>query len=259
MTKPARETVCFARFQDGGGASWGRVDGRRVQKLKEAPWISNQPSGTPLDLGELSLLAPAEPSKVVCVGLNYKDHAGEMKEALPREPKLFLKPPSSVAAPGQDVLLPPQSARVDHEAELAMVVGRRVGPGDAVKGSLFGFTCANDVTARDLQKIDGQWTRAKGFDTFCPLGPVLAAGLDASRLELYGRVNGKVRQKATTDQMIFPPQKLLEFIASVMTLLPGDVILTGTPAGIGPVLDGDLMEVEIEGIGVLINAVRARR
>ncbi len=258
MTKTAQETLCFARFEDGDGPAWGRVDGRYVQKLKEAPWVSQEASGRPLKLGELKLLAPARPGKVVCVGLNYRDHAEEMKEGLPREPKIFLKPPSSVADPDQAVLLPPQSARVDHEAELALVVGRRVRPGEKASGALFGYTCANDVTARDLQKIDGQWTRAKGFDTFCPLGPVLVAGLDASNLAVYCRVNGKVRQKSNTAHMIFPPQKILEFVSSVMTLEPGDLILTGTPSGIAPVEEGDVMEVEIEGIGVLKNPVKAR-
>jgi 2-keto-4-pentenoate hydratase/2-oxohepta-3-ene-1,7-dioic acid hydratase in catechol pathway len=215
-------------------------------------------------LDERILLAPAHPTKVVCVGLNYAAHADESSMALPAEPLLFLKPPSSVIGPGASILLPPQSERVDYEAELAVVIGRRcqdVSPEEAWDYVL-GVTCGNDVTARDLQKRDNQWTRAKGFDTFCPLGPWLVTGLserDVTDLEVVCRVNGAVRQRGRTADMVFSPPKLIAYIASIMTLEPGDVVMTGTPAGIGPLAAGDVVEVEVEGIGVLRNPVAVAR
>ncbi|HEV8660308.1 MAG TPA: fumarylacetoacetate hydrolase family protein [Thermoanaerobaculia bacterium] len=197
------------------------------------------------------------PSKIVCVGRNYAEHAKELGNEAPPEPILFLKAPSSVLAPEGTIIRPPQSQRVDFEGELAIVIGRQarnVRRADW-RGYVLGFTCGNDVTARDLQKKDVQFTRAKSFDTFCPIGPVIETDLDPSALNLVTRVNGEVKQKGNTRDMIFPCDFLVEFISSVMTLCPGDVILTGTPAGVGPLQSGDVVEVEIDGIGTLRNHV----
>jgi 2-keto-4-pentenoate hydratase/2-oxohepta-3-ene-1,7-dioic acid hydratase in catechol pathway len=204
-----------------------------------------------------TLLPPVLPGKIVCVGRNYADHAKELGNELPKEPLLFLKPPSTVIAPEGTIVRPGVSERVDFEGELAIVIGRtatRV-KADRWRDYVLGFTCANDVTARDLQHKDVQFTRAKGFDTFCPLGPAIETDLDVSNVRLTSRVNGETRQDARTSDMIFPCAFLLEYISAIMTLLPGDVILTGTPAGVGPLNAGDVVEVEIEGIGVLRNAV----
>jgi 2-keto-4-pentenoate hydratase/2-oxohepta-3-ene-1,7-dioic acid hydratase in catechol pathway len=197
------------------------------------------------------------PSKIVAVGRNYLAHAQELGHPVPTEPLIFLKPPSAIVGDQDDVVYPSASLRVDHEAELAVIIGRRckdVNEGDAFD-YVRGYTCANDVTARDLQESDDQWTRAKGFDTFCPLGPRVVEDLDPSSLRLFGRVNGEVRQDGSTSDMLFPVPALVAYISAVMTLEPDDVILTGTPPGIGPVQRGDLMEVEVEGIGVLRNRV----
>ncbi len=197
------------------------------------------------------------PSKIVAVGLNYLAHARELGHEVPTEPLIFLKPTSAIVGDQDDVVYPKASLRVDHEAELAVVIGRRckdVNEGDAFD-YVRGYTCANDVTARDLQESDDQWTRAKGFDTFCPLGPQVVENLDPSSLRVVARVNGEVRQDGHTSDMLFGVPSLVAFISGVMTLEPGDVILTGTPPGVGPVQRGDLMEVEIEGIGVLRNRV----
>jgi 2-keto-4-pentenoate hydratase/2-oxohepta-3-ene-1,7-dioic acid hydratase in catechol pathway len=206
----------------------------------------------------VDLLAPCEPSKIVCVGQNYARHAQEMGKEVPQEPLLFLKAPSAVIGPGDPIILPPQSALVDHEAELAVVIGRRakgVCRGEAM-GYVFGCTCLNDVTARDLQRRDGQWSRAKGFDTFAPLGPCIACRLDPSALAVRCRVNGELRQDGCTDDLVFGVETLIEYISAAMTLYPGDVIATGTPSGVGPLVDGDTVTVEIPGIGELTNPVR---
>jgi 2-keto-4-pentenoate hydratase/2-oxohepta-3-ene-1,7-dioic acid hydratase in catechol pathway len=248
----------YARWNQGGhGGLWGRVEGARVRPLAQAPWLGEQPlpGAQALALAGLPLMAPCSPSKIVAVGVNYRDHALEMGHTLPAEPLLFLKPPSALAHPGQPIRLPAVSKRVDHEAELAFVVGRRVGPGMPAQGAIFGYTCANDVTARDLQKADGQWARAKGFDTFCPAGPFLVAGADVEEAAIVCRVNGQERQKSSTAQLIFKPQQILEAIASVMTLEPGDLVLTGTPGGISPLLPGDVVEVFVHGVGSLVNPV----
>ena len=197
------------------------------------------------------------PSKIVAVGRNYVAHARELGHDIPTEPLLFLKPSSAVVGDGDDVVYPQVSHRLDHEAELAVVIGRRckdVAEADALD-YVRGYTCANDVTARDLQESDDQWTRAKGFDTFCPLGPRVVENLDPSSLRVVARVNGEVRQEGHTSDMLFAVPRLVAYISAVMTLEPDDVILTGTPPGVGPVQRGDLMEVEIEGIGVLRNRV----
>ena len=203
------------------------------------------------------LLAPVTPTKIVCVGRNYAEHAKELGNEAPSEPILFLKPPSALLDPFGTIVRPAASQRVDHEGELAVVIGREAKNVRAAdwRDYVLGFTCANDVTARDLQKKDVQFTRGKGFDTFLPLGPCLETELDVSSLRLTTRVNGETRQDGSTAQMIFDCAFLVEFISSIMTLVPGDVILTGTPAGVGPLNAGDTVEVEVEGIGVLSNVV----
>jgi len=199
------------------------------------------------------------PSKIVCVGRNYADHARELGNEVPSAPLLFLKPPSAIIGNGERIILPPESQRVEFEAEIGVVIGRRMhraGPVDAEQG-IHGFVCLNDVTARDLQKSDGQWSRAKGFDTFCPVGPRIAEGLDWRGLEVIGRVNGEERQRAPASAMVFSIPDLLAYISGVMTLEPGDLVATGTPAGVGQLQAGDVVEVEIPGVGVLRNPVEA--
>ena len=203
------------------------------------------------------LLAPVTPTKIVCVGRNYAEHAKELGNEAPSEPIIFLKPPSALLNPGGTIVRPPMSQLVHHEGELAIVIGREAKNVKAAdwRDYVRGFSCANDVTARDLQKKDVQFTRGKGFDTFCPIGPCIETELDVSNLRLTTRVNGEIRQDGSTSQMIFTCAFLVEFITAIMTLMPGDVILTGTPAGVGPLNAGDVVEVEVEGIGVLQNHV----
>lgn len=204
--------------------------------------------------------APPQPSKIVAVGRNYKEHAAELGNVAPdEEPILFLKAPSTLVVNGGDIVLPPESSRVDYEGELALVIGRKIKawPAERFMDALAGVCCANDVTARDLQKKDGQWARAKSFDTFCPVGPEIVAGLDPTDLAIATRVNGAVKQSSRTSQMTFPPAFLVAYVSRMMTLFPGDLILTGTPAGIGPLSPGDVVEVEIEGVGILKNCVSA--
>jgi 2-keto-4-pentenoate hydratase/2-oxohepta-3-ene-1,7-dioic acid hydratase in catechol pathway len=249
----------FVRFKHHGKAAWAKKSGEHLNVLSAAPWADGvKPTGESLSASGVEWLAPAEPSKIICVGLNYRDHAAEMGEHLPDEPKLFMKPSTALLDPGKSIVMPRSSSRVDYEAELAFVVGKQVGPGHDHEDALFGFTCANDVTARDLQKKDGQWTRAKGFDTFCPLGPTLVRGIDVDDLAVECWVNGQRKQGSRTSQLIFGPHQILNFIAEVMTLLPGDVILTGTPGGIGPLQAGDEVEVRIEGVGSLSNIAISR-
>jgi len=198
------------------------------------------------------------PSKIVCVGRNYADHAAELGNAVPKEPLLFLKAPSALVASGDPIVLPPQSQQVEHEGEVAIVIGDvcKNLPDEAdLSEYIRGFTCLNDVTARDLQKKDGQFARAKSFDTFCPIGPWIETELDVSNLRVVCRVNGDVRQDGRTSQMVFGVEYLIRYISNMMTLLPGDIVATGTPAGVGPLVAGDVCEVEIEGIGTLRNSV----
>jgi 2-keto-4-pentenoate hydratase/2-oxohepta-3-ene-1,7-dioic acid hydratase in catechol pathway len=200
---------------------------------------------------------PVRPSKIVCVGRNYVAHARELGNDVPSVPMLFLKPPSALIGPGDPIVLPADSRQVEYEAEIGVVVGaplHSATPAQAER-AISGFVCVNDVTCRDLQKTDGQWGRAKGFDTFCPVGPAVRDGLDWRTLEIIGRVNGEERQRARATEMHFDIPFLLSFISGIMTLLPGDLIATGTPAGVGPLRDGDLVEVEIPGVGVLSNPV----
>ena len=205
-------------------------------------------------------IADIVPTKIVAVGRNYREHAKELgNEAPDQEPLLFLKAPSALVRGGGDIVLPPDSARVDYEGELALVIGKKIKGWSEKDGweALAGLCCANDVTARDLQKKDGQWARSKSFDTFCPIGPEIVRGVDPSDLAIETRVNGAVKQSARTSHMVFSPRFLLSYISRMMTLFPGDLILTGTPAGISPLAAGDVVEVEIERIGVLRNRVRA--
>ncbi len=199
------------------------------------------------------------PSKIVCVGRNYAEHAKELGNEVPKAPLLFLKPPSAIIGDGESIVLPPASVRVEFEAEIGVVVGRRlhrVTASEAEQG-IQGFVCLNDVTARDLQKSDGQWSRAKGFDTFCPIGPRVAEGLDWRELEVISRVNGEERQRGRSQDMVFSIPVLLSYISHVMTLLPGDLVATGTPSGVGPLVPGDVVEIEIPGVGILRNPVEA--
>lgn len=202
-------------------------------------------------------MARPTPGKIVCVGRNYAAHARELGNEVPERPLLFFKPPSAVIGPGEAIVLPSASSRVDHEAEIALVIGRRarrVAAADAMT-HVAGIACANDVSARDLQKLDGQWARAKGFDTFCPLGEIVRGGFDWNDLEIIGRVNGEVRQHGHVRDMIFAFPELIAYISAIMTLEPADVILTGTPEGVGPLIPGDVVEVEIPGVARLSNPV----
>jgi len=233
------------------------LQGDYVLPLRGTFFEDPVPTGEEVPLDAVRLLAPVLPSKIVAVGRNYADHAEEMGNSMPEEPMIFLKPSTSVIGPGDDIPYPEQSTRVHHEAELAVVVGRlaRRVPVEEVGKFVLGYTCANDVTARDLQARDGQWTRAKSFDGFCPLGPWVETELNPLDLAVECRVNGDTRQAGRTSQIAFGPAELIEFVSRVMTLLPGDVVLTGTPAGVGPLQVGDRVEVEVEGIGVLQNGV----
>jgi 2-keto-4-pentenoate hydratase/2-oxohepta-3-ene-1,7-dioic acid hydratase in catechol pathway len=250
----------FARFAIGSTIGYGTVtDDGRLRAITTTPFLPWEPTDEVFDAAQVRMLAPVLPSKVCAIGLNYRAHAEEQGKPLPSEPLLFLKPSTSVIGPGDTIVMPPQSQRVDHEAELAVVIGRAtrgVRAADALEHVL-GYTCANDVTARDLQQKDVQFTRGKGFDTFCPLGPHVVTDLDGDKLDIACRVNGELRQSSTTSDMVFKVAELVEYVSSVMTLLPGDVILTGTPAGISPLHDGDNVEIELEGIGVLANPVRS--
>ncbi len=211
-------------------------------------------------LDEVELLAPVAPSKIVCVGRNYADHAAELGNAVPASPLLFLKAPSSIIADGQSIVIPESSTQVEHEAELGIVIGHRTSKlgdrGDALK-YILGYTCINDVTARDIQRADVQFTRGKSFDTFCPIGPYIETDLDTSDLAVSCMVNGEIKQNGRTSQMIFPVDYLVWYISWQMTLVPGDVIATGTPAGVSRLKDGDMCEVAVEGIGTLRNRVTA--
>jgi 2-keto-4-pentenoate hydratase/2-oxohepta-3-ene-1,7-dioic acid hydratase in catechol pathway len=242
----------IGRFRSGDEVFYGEIEGNRV-------YPKNGFSGTSLELSKLRILPPACPSKIICVGLNYKDHAEELSMEVPKTPILFLKPPSAVIGQGDKIIYPASSSRVDYEAELAVVIGKRCKKISASRAMdmIAGYTCFNDVTARDLQQKDGQWTRAKCFDSFAAFGPYLASPeeLDVSDAKISCRVNGKIRQESSTSNLIFDIPHLLEFISDIMTLEVGDVIATGTPPGVGELHRGDSVEVEICGIGTLRNEV----
>lgn len=251
----------IVRFKTGDDIAYGLAEAGGVTVYRGSPFVAWEPTETLVPWEVVHLLSPVIPSKVVAVGRNYVDHASEVGVEVPTVPIIFLKPATSVIGPDAPVVHPPDSNDVQHEAELAVVVGRvarNVAAEDAGQ-FIFGYTAANDVTARDLQRRDGQWARAKGFDTFCPLGPMIETELDPlERLAVICRVNGEVRQAGFTSDMVFGVAELFEFISRVMTLLPGDVILTGTPSGISTVVPGDVMEVEVDGIGTLANPVVRR-
>jgi 2-keto-4-pentenoate hydratase/2-oxohepta-3-ene-1,7-dioic acid hydratase in catechol pathway len=250
------------RFEHEGAERWGREDGPdRLRLLDGDPFGGIDDATGTVALASVRLLAPVSPSKIVAIGLNYKDHAAEQGKAVPPEPLMFLKPPSSVIGPGDTIEVPPWAGRVDHEAEMGIVIGRTARDvRDAADGRahILGALCVNDVTARELQNKDVQYTRAKGFDTFCPIGPCLATDLDYDNLRVIGRVNREVRQQSSTAQLIFDAGHLVWAVSRVMTLHPGDIISTGTPSGIGPLRPGDVVEVEVEGIGILRNPVGTR-
>ena len=258
----------YCRFESDGEVRYGEVMVREgeawIQRVlapwPEDPW-AKPVAGVfaPTPLNRVKLLAPAVPSKIVCIGRNYREHAAELGNEVPKEPLLFLKAPSAVIAPGEEIRIPALSQRVDFEGELAVVVEKcatKIGPDEDVQPYIRGYTIVNDVTARDLQKSDGQWSRAKGFDTFCPMGPLVTDEIDPETgLTVTTRLNGEVRQQGTTLDLIFSVATLMRHITAAMTLLPGDVISTGTPAGVGPMKIGDVVEVSIEGIGTLRNPV----
>ncbi len=248
----------LVRFSTDGRIATGVLEpDDRIRVLRGTFFEDPVPTGEERALADVRLLAPVLPSKVVAVGKNYPAHAQEFGSEVPEEPLVFLKPSTSVIGPGDPIPLLPISRRVDYEGELAVVVGRvarNVRAEDAGRYVL-GYTCGNDVTLRDLQKRDGQWTRAKGFDGSCPLGPWIETELDPNDLRVETRVNGEIRQQARTSEMAFGVATLIEFVTAFMTLLPGDVILTGTPEGVGPLAPGDRVEVEVEGVGVLENPV----
>ncbi|MBQ0900647.1 fumarylacetoacetate hydrolase family protein [Micromonospora sp. U21] len=261
----------IARFAHAKGMSFGVVEGEAeagpqaltIAEIEGHPFGKLSFSGARWALSDVRLLSPILPSKVVCVGRNYADHAAEHGTEVPKEPLLFLKPSTSVIGPRDAIRLPIFSKQVEHEAELAVVIGApgaRRADRAAAERAIFGYTCANDVTARDLQRSDGQWTRAKGFDSFCPIGPWITTGLDVSDLEIRCEVGRnpeemEVRQLGRTKDMVFDVPGLVSYISHVMTLLPGDVVLTGTPAGVSPLVEGDTVTVRIEGIGELTNSV----
>jgi 2-keto-4-pentenoate hydratase/2-oxohepta-3-ene-1,7-dioic acid hydratase in catechol pathway len=229
------------------------VERRFVASEAEAPDLS------PIALGDAKLLPPVTPSKIVCIGRNYREHAKELGHEVPTEPLIFLKPSSALAGPGSPIRRPKISKRVDHEGELGVIIARRctqLTDTEPVRPYILGYTCVNDVTARDLQEKDGQWTRAKGFDTFCPVGPVVSNEPDPwAGITVETRVNGEVRQRGNTRDLIFPIDVVIRHISRIMTLFPGDLIATGTPSGVGPIKAGDLVEVTVEGIGTLTNIV----
>lgn len=250
--------ICRAQLQN-GTVTYAVLEGSAVKPITGEPFEKILFTGEAFNINDVRLLAPVTPSKVVCIGKNYYAHAMEMKEGAPEEPLLFIKPSTSVIGMLDDIIYPPDSKRVDYEAELAVVVGKRCRnvPMGGFRDVVLGYTCLNDVTARDIQKGDGQWTRGKGYDTFCPIGPWLETELDPFNVKVESRLNGEVKQSASTATLMHNVDKLVYYITRVMTLLPGDVIATGTPAGIGGMQVGDVIDVEVEGIGVLRNYVKS--
>lgn len=250
----------LCRLDVGGTPRWGVIEGELVTPLAAPPWENVRKIAGAMPLATARLLPPCEPTKVVAVGLNYRAHAAEMGKERPEEPLLFLKAPSSLLPHGGTVVLPRQSSRVEHEGELALVIGKPASKVNASQALEYvkGYTCLDDVTARDIQRKEKVYARAKGFDTFCPVGPWLETEIaDPQALDVELRVNGLLRQKGSTADMIFPVAEVVAFISHIMTLYPGDLITTGTPPGVGPLVAGDSVEVEIAGIGVLRHTVSA--
>ncbi len=247
----------FARFSYGGPVAYGILEDENIRLIDGTPFNPFTATEKMYPLEKVRLLEPVWPSKVVAVGLNYTDHAREIGMQIPEEPLIFLKPPSTIIGTDDDIIYPAMSKWVEYEAELAIVIkdtARQV-PITKALNHILGYTCANDVTARDLQKKDGQWTRAKGFDTFCPIGPYIVTDIEPHRLDIELKLNGEVKQSSNTSNMHFKPEFLVSFVSHIMTLCPGDIILTGTPPGVGPIAPGDEVEVTIEGIGTLRNKV----
>src|SRR5438270_2712006 len=254
----------YCRFSSPDGPQYGLIENDRITHLlplmNGVPDLNQAHSITPRPLESVSLLAPVQPSKIVCVGRNYADHAKELGNAVPTDILIFLKPPSSIIAPQEKIRRPGVSQRVDFEGELAVIIGkhcRHIRPDEDVRPFILGFTCANDVTARDLQKKDDQWTRAKGFDTFCPVGPIITDEIDpGAGVQVQTLLNGERRQDGNTRDFIFSVAHIIRFISRIMTLFPFDLICTGTPRGVGPMHPKDVVAVKIEGIGTLSNEVR---
>lgn len=247
----------LARFSVDGTSHYGVVDGEKVERLAKSFLDGIEKTGEIFPLSVVKLLPPVEPSKIICIGLNFQEHAAEMGQNTQAEPLLFFKPPSALIGSGEQIVLPPQSNQIELEVELAMVVGKKAKNVTKLnaKDYVLGFTVANDVTARDVQFSDLQWARSKAFDTFGPLGPWIETDFDPQDKELISRVNGQVRQRGNTSMMVTSPYDLLAYVSENLTLFPGDVILTGSPAGISSFASGDLVECEIEGIGLLSNPV----
>lgn len=243
----------ICRFELGGETFAGVLEADRVTVFE-----NNRRKNESYPLSDVKLVSPVNPTKIVCVGRNYSEHAAELGNQVPTEPLLFLKAPTAVIKDGESIRLPKYSKQVEHEGELAIVIGRRcrsLFDDESPFDHVLGYTCLNDVTARDLQKKDIQFTRAKSFDTFCPIGPFIETELDLSTSGVTTRVNGEIRQSGKFSQMVFPVDFLIRYISNMMTLLPGDVIATGTPSGVGKLEHGDVCEIEIDGVGVLTNPV----
>ncbi|NKS65745.1 DUF2437 domain-containing protein [Rhodococcus hoagii] len=239
----------------------GEGDAQTAKEIAEHPFGTPTFTGRSWPLADVRLLAPILASKVICVGKNYAAHAAEMGGEAPEDPVIFIKPNTSIAGPGAPIMVPPSSNEVHYEGELAVVIGRPCKDVPAAKALdvVLGYTVANDVTARDQQRHDGQWTRAKGYDTFCPLGPWIETNVDVSDVEITTEVDGEIKQRSRTSLLLHDIPKIIEWVSAVMTLLPGDVILTGTPEGVGPIVDGQSVSVTVEGIGTLTNPVAAKR
>jgi 2-keto-4-pentenoate hydratase/2-oxohepta-3-ene-1,7-dioic acid hydratase in catechol pathway len=249
--------LLFCRYQHDKTISYGTIDGDSVSAITPDPFSRWKKTGESLPLAKVKLLSPCVPTKVVAVGLNYIDHAGELNMDVPDEPIIFLKPAEAVIGPDDKIVYPATSEQVDYEAEVGVVIKKRASlvAEEDTAGYILGYTCANDVTARDLQRKDGQWTRAKGFDTFAPIGPWIDTEFDPGAVNVQSILNGEIKQSSSTKNMIFSIPKLVSFISGVMTLNPGDVIMTGTPPGVGPMKRGDEITVYIEGLASLKNKV----
>ncbi|UCD56298.1 MAG: fumarylacetoacetate hydrolase family protein [Candidatus Hydrogenedentota bacterium] len=247
--------ICRYIYRD--NVEYGILEGEEIVALKGEPFSGIERTDKRRALAEVNLLSPALPSKVVAVGLNYQEHIDETGMEKPAAPILFIKPSTSVIGPGEPIVYPSKAARVDYEAELAVVIGKKCKDAspEEVRSAILGYTCLNDVTERFMQGMDGQWTRAKSFDTFCPIGPYIVTDIDPKGLKVEAYLNGEQKQSASTDLLIFTVEELVSFVSGVMTLLPGDVVATGTPSGVGPINPGDTIEIRIEKIGSLVNTV----